>query len=372
MTKVFGIDISAWQKGYPYAKATSEGVKFAILRAGYSQTKDSQFETHYSNAKAQGWGVGAYWYTYATTVSAAQAEARAFVKALSGKQLDYPVYLDIEDSSISSKTTKATRDAMIKAFGEIMESAGYYFGVYCNKYWYNSLISGSELNKKYDWWIAQWSTSAPSGADYGMWQFGGETNYQRSNKVAGVTTDQDWATKDYPTIIKSLGKNGYSKSGESTSTTTTTTKTVDEIAKEVIAGQWGNGSDRKTKLEAAGYNYSEVQSKVNEILGISTATTKKSNDEIASEVIAGQWGNGNERKTRLEAAGYDYSTIQNLVNQKLNSSSSSSTVTYTVKSGDTLSSIASKYGTTYQKIASDNGISNPNKIYAGQVLTIKK
>ena len=44
--------------------------------------------------------------------------------------------------------------------------------------------------------------------------------------------------------------------------------------------------------------------------------------------------------------------------------------TYTVKSGDTLSAIAAKYGTTYQKIASDNGISNPNKIYPGQVLKI--
>ena len=374
MTKVFGIDISRWQAGYPYAAATKEGVKFAILRAGCSQTKDGSFETHYANAKAQGWGVGAYWYLYATSVAGAQAEARAFLKAVAGKQFEYPLYLDIEDSSISNNTSKSTRDAMVRAFGEIIESAGYYFGVYSNKYWYNSLISGSELNKKYDWWIAQWSTGAPTGVNYGLWQFGGETNYQRSNKVAGVTTDQNWAVKDYPSIMKQLGLNGFSKSGGTTPAPAPapSTKSIDEVAREVIQGQWGNGDDRKNRLTAAGYDYNAVQNRVNEILGTGSAPAKKSNDEIANEVIAGKWGNGNERKARLTTAGYDYNAIQSLVNQKLNGGSSSNVIKYTVKSGDTLSGIAAKYGTTYQKIAADNGISNPNKIYPGQVLIIKK
>lgn len=374
MAKIFGIDISTWQRDYPYAEATREGVKFAILRAGYSQTKDNQFETHYANVKAQGWSVGAYWYMYATSVAGAQAEARAFLKAIAGKQFEYPIYLDIEDSSVSNNTSKATRDAMIRAFGEIIESAGYYFGVYTNKYWYSSLISGSELNKKYDWWIAQWSTGAPTGVNYGLWQFGGETNYQRSNKVAGVTTDQNWAVKDYPAIMKQLGLNGFPKSGGNTPAPqpTPSTKSVDELAREVISGKWGNGSDRKNRLTAAGYDYNVVQNRVNEILGTGSAPAKKSNDEIANEVIAGKWGNGNERKALLTAAGYDYNAIQGLVNQKLNSGSNSNVIKYTVKSGDTLSGIAAKYGTTYQKIAADNGIANPNKIYPGQVLTIKK
>ena len=127
----FGIDISTWQKEYPYDRANAEGVQFAILRAGYSQTKDNQFETHYANAKAQGWGVGAYWYMYATSVAGAQAEARAFLRAIAGKQFEYPVYLDIEDPSLR-KVERDTLDAMIRAFGEIIESAGYYFGVYTN------------------------------------------------------------------------------------------------------------------------------------------------------------------------------------------------------------------------------------------------
>lgn len=74
-----------------------------------------------------------------------------------------------------------------------------------------------------------------------------------------------------------------------------------------------------------------------------------------------------ERKKKLQAAGYDYDAIQTIVNQK---SGVNSSKTYIVKSGDTLSGIASKFGTTYQEIAKKNGIANPNKIYPGQVLKI--
>lgn len=94
---------------------------------------------------------------------------------------------------------------------------------------------------------------------------------------------------------------------------------------------------------------------------------KKSNEEIADEVIAGKWGNGDDRKNRLTAEGYDYNAIQDIVNQKLGYHQE---VTYVVKSGDTLSKIASQYGTTYQEIAKKNRITNPNLIYPGQVLKI--
>lgn len=93
-------------------------------------------------------------------------------------------------------------------------------------------------------------------------------------------------------------------------------KSIDVIAEEVIAGKWGNGNDRKINLENAGYNYQEVQNKVNEKLGVSTSN-KKLNETIANEVIKGLWGNGQERKDRLTQAGYDYNTIQKIVNQKL-------------------------------------------------------
>lgn len=95
--------------------------------------------------------------------------------------------------------------------------------------------------------------------------------------------------------------------------------------------------------------------------------TKKSNEQIANEVLAGKWGNGTDRKNRLTAAGYDCNTIQSIVNSKVQPQPQY----YTVKSGDTLSAIASKYGTTYQHIAQMNGISNPNRIYVGQKLRVK-
>ena len=91
----------------------------------------------------------------------------------------------------------------------------------------------------------------------------------------------------------------------------TPTKSIEEVAKEVINGKWGNGVDRKNRLEASGYNYDEVQNKVNELLNGS----KKSIDEIAREVIQGKWGNGVDRKNRLENAGYDYDQVQNRVNE---------------------------------------------------------
>lgn len=210
MTKIFGIDLSSWQSGYNYTKATQEGVKFAILRAGFSETKDSQFETHYKNAKKQGWGAGAYWYTYATTITEAQREAKAFLKVIKGKKFEYPVYLDIEDSSLRG-LGKTTLNNIVKEFANTIINAGYYFGVYTNVDWYRNKISGSTLNKKYDWWIASWTTTKPTGISAGLWQFGGSSNEIRTPKVAGVTTDQDYAYKDYPSIMKEKGLNGYKK-----------------------------------------------------------------------------------------------------------------------------------------------------------------
>ena len=96
-------------------------------------------------------------------------------------------------------------------------------------------------------------------------------------------------------------------------------KKVEDLAKEVIRGDWGNGQERKDRLTAAGYNYSEVQGKVNEILSgaAPAAAGGKSVDELAREVIRGNWGNGQERYDRLTAAGYDYNAVQKRVNELL-------------------------------------------------------
>ncbi len=93
-------------------------------------------------------------------------------------------------------------------------------------------------------------------------------------------------------------------------------KTVAAVAKEVIAGAWGNGVERKERLTAAGYDYQAVQDQVNALLKGSEKPTK-SVAEVAKEVVAGKWGNGTERKNRLEAAGYDYRAVQDKVNSLL-------------------------------------------------------
>lgn len=89
------------------------------------------------------------------------------------------------------------------------------------------------------------------------------------------------------------------------------------IAREVLAGKWGNGTDRKSRLQAAGYNYDAIQAEVNRLSGRGSAPARKSVDTIAREVIRGNWGSGAERKRRLQAAGYDYNAVQRRVNQLL-------------------------------------------------------
>lgn len=155
----------------------------------------------------------------------------------------------------------------------------------------------------------------------------------------------------------------YCGAGASSAPAAPAGKSNEQIADEVIAGQWGNGDDRRNRLASAGYDYDAIQSIVNAKL----QPSMKSDEQIADEVIAGAWGNGDDRRNRLAEAGYDPDAIQSIVNEKLGASSQQ---TYTVQSGDTLSGIAAAYGTSWQRLADINGISNPNLIYPGQVLTI--
>lgn len=104
--------------------------------------------------------------------------------------------------------------------------------------------------------------------------------------------------------IKELG-------GKIGTTSSSNKKRDEEVASEVIEGKWGNGEERKNRLTNAGYNYSNVQKIVNQKL------SKKSNEEVAKEVIKGKWGNQPERQKRLEKAGYNYKEIQKIVNERL-------------------------------------------------------
>ena len=136
---------------------------------------------------------------------------------------------------------------------------------------------------------------------------------------------------------------------------------------------WQNSSkgriDGITGCVDTNYMYRDLITEVN-VKKEEAQTQTKSVNELVDEVIAGLWGDGEDRKKRLRKAGYNYETIQSAVNSKINSSKTNK-ITYTVKKGDTLSKIATKYNTTYQEIAKKNNITNPNKIFVGQVLKIK-
>ena len=109
-------------------------------------------------------------------------------------------------------------------------------------------------------------------------------------------------------------------------------KSLDAVAQEVIDGKWGNGADRRARLTAAGYSASEVQARVNAMLSVNQGkeVPRKSTDELAREVIAGKWGNDPHRSDALRKQGYDPRSVQNRVNDILAAESS------TKKSVDTL------------------------------------
>ncbi len=204
----FGIDISVWQKGFDFDKAKAEGVEYALLRGAYHMSKDKCFEDFYAACKERNIPVGVYLYSMAKTVAQAKNEAEALIAAvLRGKQFEYPIYIDVEDK-VQRALGKDLLTNIIIAFCETLEKAGYYAGIYSTASFLSSYTHESKLYR-FDKWIAQWSKKCSYTGDYGMWQFGGETNLLRSNKVAGVVCDQDYALKDYPAIIKGLGLNGF-------------------------------------------------------------------------------------------------------------------------------------------------------------------
>ena len=203
MTK--GIDISYCQKKIDWTKVN---VDFCIIRAGYGRyasQKDNMFESHYAGAKSRGIPVGVYWYSYAKTPEDAVKEADACLAVIKGKQYEFPIFYDVEEADVLA-LGKAKVSAIIKAFLERVEAAGYWVGLY-GSYSMLTTVVDESIRTRYSIWLAHWDVKkSPYSGAYGVWQYG-------IGKLDGVTgdVDLDYCYVDYPAKIKERGLNGFEK-----------------------------------------------------------------------------------------------------------------------------------------------------------------
>ena len=296
MAKIYkyGIDISAWQGNIDLAPYKD---KFVIIRGGYSTTVDKKAVRNMNLCEKLGIPYGVYWYSYALNVKRAKEEAAACLALIKNRKLKLGVWFDMEDADGYKKKngfpSNQTISDMCNAFCAAVEKAGYYTGVYASESWLLNRIKGV----KYPKWVASWGTNngklQKTKADLGIM-------HQYTSKP--LDKDVIYAPLSSFTLKKDSGKTPVKK------------KTITEVAKEVIAGKWGTGNTRKKRLVKAGYNYTKVQKKVNQLL-TAKKPKKKTNTQIAKEVLAGKWGNGETRKKKLKAAGYNYKVIQKLINK---------------------------------------------------------
>jgi len=223
-----GIDVSYAQENIDWSRVKTD---FCIIQAGYgriSSQKDKFFERNYSGCKSHNIPCGAYWYSYATTVEDAKKEAYACLEVIKGKQFEYPVYFDLEEPSALA-TGKANCSAMVRAFCNILESAGYWTGLYMSASHLNTYIE-DDIKSRYSIWVAHYGVPKPSyNGTYGMWQS------SATGRIAGINKDVDIdsAYIDYPSEIKKAGLNGFPKQSAENSVTAKKSKkfeiTVDGV-----------------------------------------------------------------------------------------------------------------------------------------------
>lgn len=335
-----GPDISAWQ-GDIDIKALASQVDFFIFRAYAGSSKDKKVDRNVKLAIECGKPYGLYIYSYALNTAQAKEEAQRVVNLANTYSIK-PSFLciDMEDADgykrkYGMPSNQTLRD-ICTVEGEIFENAGYYAMVYASSSWFNNQLKGLT---RFDKWVAHWPVSGgkqkgnatdPSGENAnncGIWQF---TSDGTLNGYNG-RLDMNYAYKDFV-----VNRNG--------NTNTTPEPTPTPVPTPNIGSTYTvkSGDCLSTIGSKIGVNWKDIAS----VNGINSPYI----------IYVGQV---------LKIPGGQ-------ANSNASSPNISNVTTYTVKSGDTLSGIASKFGTTYQKIAADNGISNPNVIYPGQILKINK
>ena len=238
-----GIDLSTWNEGIDYNALKEQGIDFAILRCGYGKDagqKDEMFEEHYKGCKNAGIKVGVYHYSYCTAPENAIKEAENCLSFIDGKELDLPVFYDIEESRILENCDPTT---ISLKFCERIKKAGYQAGVYASLSWFDDYFDVDILrNNNIKIWLAQWNNEITADFDVDIWQ--------NTNDLDGLGIDGDLLINkdilDPENQIDPIIELDVCKS----------------LAVDVIFGKYGNGEERKEML---GVYYEQVQDIVNEI-----------------------------------------------------------------------------------------------------------
>ena len=295
MTKL--IDVSE-HNGWIDWQAVKDAGWHAIIRVGYGsdyESQDDDWAVHnMDECERLGIPYGVYLYAYAKNTDMARSEARHTLRMIEGRHLSYPVYYDLEEGYLYDYAAD-----LAYAFGEVIEAAGYWCGVYSSTSWWQGSLAC--LGDRFTKWVAHWGVSQP-GVYGDIWQY---TSDEVGPGCPG-RTDCNIAYRDFPAILGGAEPNPNIGGGE----TSGPGGSVDDLAQRVINGEFGNGEDRRAAL---GARYQEVQNRVNELLGNGTQHYVPTDEELADAVLRGEYGNGEERKRAL---GDRYQAVQDIVNQR--------------------------------------------------------
>lgn len=208
----YGVDLSYHNKTVDFEALADDGVDFVILRVGYLRNgkanEDEKFEEYYAAAREAGLDIGAYIYSYDTNTDDLITHTTAMLKSLKGKTFEYPIYLDIENDDQKLLSTDTLME-MCTEYCDLLVQKGYYPGIYSYRNFINYYMDAEQLAARFEVWAAHYSyiTDNYYADEYNMWQ------YTETGSVDGVVgnVDLNICYKDYPSIIKKYGYNGYTK-----------------------------------------------------------------------------------------------------------------------------------------------------------------
>lgn len=331
-----GIDVSGYQGNINFGQVKEAGIDIVYMKSSEgSNYIDSHFERNYEQARANGLKIGFYHYVTARTEEQARRQAQFFVSVISGKVVDCRLAMDFEN--FGSLTREEINRIGLVFLQTVEQLSGKETILYSNAYTANTIWRG-ELTT-YPLWIAQYGVNQPQ--NNGTWDSWAGWQYTDMGEVNGISTyvDRNRFTQevllDDTTTIPPVEQPENPDQGE------------DGGENE---GESGNGDEQPIT------GTTEITIQRGDTL---SELAVKYNTTVAELVRLNDIQNPN-----LIYAG------ETLIVPSANEQTGQSQV-YTVKRGDTLSQIATKYGTTVQAIAQDNNITNVNLIYPGQKLVIR-